>query len=125
MPVPRRLERKVEAECCVCERCAELGRDQRPLPTMLQLRYFVEVAAHGSFAAVAHHLDLHPSTVRKALDHLEVVLGQRLLERSPRAVTFTPQGQLLLPLATTVISLAVTMSGFSTQVCEEPSGSAA
>lgn len=45
MPLVRLEHVREPLERQVCDACAELGRDQRPLPSMTGLRYFVEVVA--------------------------------------------------------------------------------
>lgn len=113
MPVLRRLEPGPESsmpEQRICERCTDLGLDAGRLPSMAQLCYFLHVVASGSFAATARELDVEPSSVRRSIDALEEVVGQRLLDRSPGAgVRLTAAGRLVESIAGSVIRLAFEM----------------
>lgn len=64
-----------------------------------QLRHFLAVVEAGSFSRAAQALGLSQQALSKSLQALEKSLGVRLLDRSPRATTLTPFGQLLLPFA--------------------------
>ncbi|SDR39467.1 transcriptional regulator, LysR family [Rhizobiales bacterium GAS191] len=60
------------------------------------LRFFVEVAQRGSFAAVARDHGLDPSSVSRAVAILEGELGVRLFQRTTRKMTLTEAGALYL-----------------------------
>jgi LysR family transcriptional regulator for bpeEF and oprC len=60
---------------------------------LLALRVFVRIAEAGSFAKAADSLDLPRSSVSKLLQDLEQHLRIKLVERSTRALTITPEGQ--------------------------------
>lgn len=62
------------------------------MDTLGTLRIFVQAADAGSFTAAGRQLGLSPSAVGKAILRLEEHLGARLLHRSTRAVTLTPEG---------------------------------
>jgi len=68
------------------------------------LRLFIEVADKGSFSAVARNRAIATSTVTLAINHLEQVLGVRLLARSTRKITFTHEGESLLADARRLVS---------------------
>ena len=57
------------------------------------IRVFVRIAEAGSFAKAADTLDLPRSSVSKLLQDLEQHLGVKLVERSTRALTITPEGE--------------------------------
>ncbi|MDZ7644604.1 MAG: LysR family transcriptional regulator [Woeseiaceae bacterium] len=59
------------------------------------LRTFVVIVQQGGITAAAHKLNLKQPTVSNALRRLETSLGQRLVERGPRAFRVTPQGEAL------------------------------
>lgn len=59
---------------------------------LLAIRAFVRIADAGSLAKAADTLDLPRSSVSKLLQDLEAHLGVRLVERTTRAVTMTPEG---------------------------------
>jgi DNA-binding transcriptional LysR family regulator len=62
------------------------------LDQILALRTFVRIAEAGSLAKAAGSLNLPRSTVSKLLQDLEAHLGTRLVSRSTRATTVTPEG---------------------------------
>lgn len=59
-----------------------------------QLRTFVAVVEHGSFAAAARQLDVAPSAVTRGVAALERALGVLLLHRTPRKLSLTEPGAL-------------------------------
>lgn len=72
--------------------------------TIKQLRAFIAVARHLSFAQACEHLHLSQPALSLAIKALEEDLGGRLLIRSTRQVTLTPEGQTLLPLALQLVA---------------------
>jgi len=69
-----------------------------------QLRYFVSIAELGSVSAAAHRLGVAQPSLSQHVKHLEEELGVDLLVRSPRGVSLTESGQILLAHATTILS---------------------
>ena len=65
-----------------------------------KLRGFHAVASAGGFTAAARKLRLTQPTLSLQVKALERELGMRLLERGPRRVTLTRQGEVLFGLAT-------------------------
>ena len=63
---------------------------------LTQIETFVAVAARGSFTAVAKHEAIAPAVVSRRMDALEGRLGVRLMHRSTRRLTLTPEGQSFL-----------------------------
>lgn len=57
-----------------------------------ELQAFALVAQTGSFGAAGRRLFLSQPAVSRRIARLERVLGVRLLDRSSRRVTLTPQG---------------------------------
>jgi DNA-binding transcriptional LysR family regulator len=57
-----------------------------------QLKTFVGVARHGSFAGAARQLDMDPSLVSRAIGTLERELGVRLVQRTTRRLSLTEAG---------------------------------
>jgi DNA-binding transcriptional LysR family regulator len=60
------------------------------------LNAFVQAAEARSFTVAGHRLGISSSAVGKAVARLEERLGVRLLHRSTRTITLTPEGALFL-----------------------------
>ncbi|WP_409473984.1 LysR family transcriptional regulator [Streptomyces sp. HC307] len=69
-------------------------------------RAFVSVSEHGSFTVGAAAARTAQSVVSRRVAALEQRLGERLLDRSSRAVTLTPFGRDMLPTAKQLVRLA-------------------
>lgn len=59
---------------------------------LLALRMFVRIAEAGSFGKAADQLAVPRSTASKLLQDLEEHLGARLIQRTTRTLTVTPEG---------------------------------
>jgi LysR family transcriptional regulator for bpeEF and oprC len=59
---------------------------------LLALRTFARIAESGTFAKAADQLNLPRSTVSKLIADLEDHLGTKLIQRTTRTVTVTPEG---------------------------------
>jgi DNA-binding transcriptional LysR family regulator len=64
-----------------------------PWDQLLVLRVFVRIVDAGSFAKAADSLDLPRLSVSKLLQDLEHHLHIKLVERSTRGLTITPEGE--------------------------------
>lgn len=71
--------------------------------TLLQLRYFIEVAAEGSISGAADLLYVAQPTMSAAMKDLESRVGRPLLVRSARGVTLTDEGAEFLGYARQVV----------------------
>lgn len=60
---------------------------------IIDLRTFVRVIDHGGFAAASKQLRITPSAVSKVVTRLEDRLGVRLLHRTTRRLSLTPEGE--------------------------------
>ncbi len=69
------------------------------LPPLGSLRAFEAASRRASFKAAAAELFVTPTAISHQIRQLETWLGMRVLVRSPRAVTLTPQGRVLLEAA--------------------------
>ncbi|WP_415844747.1 LysR family transcriptional regulator [Stutzerimonas zhaodongensis] len=67
--------------------------------TVKQLRAFLAVANTLSFAQACERLHLSQSALSLTIKALEDGMGGRLFSRTTRAVSLTPEGEALLPLA--------------------------
>ncbi|MFE0733578.1 LysR family transcriptional regulator [Streptomyces sp. NPDC058855] len=71
-----------------------------------RLRYFVTVVEEGSFTRAAARLRLAQPGLSAQIARLERELGQRLLDRTGRAVTPTEVGAAVLPYARAALAAA-------------------
>ncbi len=69
-----------------------------------QLRYFVAIAEQGSLSAAAQRLHVAQPSLSQHVITLETQLGVQLLERSPKGVSLTSSGQVLLSHARQIIT---------------------
>lgn len=69
------------------------------------LRAFVTVADTGSFTAAAQRLLRGQSAVSLQVRRLEDQIGQRLLDRGPRHVALTPEGERVIAKARRLLAL--------------------
>ena len=60
-------------------------------PTLKQLHYLVSLHEHGHFGRAAEACYVSQSTLSAGLRDLEALLGVTLVERTKRAVRFTPR----------------------------------
>ena len=82
-----------------------MSRGSRSI-TLLQLHYFIEVAAEGSITAAADLLYVSQPTMSAAMKDLETRVGRALLFRSARGVTLTVDGAEFLGYARQVVEQA-------------------
>jgi DNA-binding transcriptional LysR family regulator len=68
------------------------------------LEFFVLLARHGNLSAVARMLDLTPPAATKRLAQLEARLGVRLVNRTTRSISLTPEGETYLHYATRILA---------------------
>ncbi len=76
-----------------------MSQQPRRVNRLASLEYAVEVARRGSFSAAARAQGVTQPTVSSAVAELEERLGVTLFVRTTRAVTLTPGGERILPLA--------------------------
>ena len=69
------------------------------LPTLKQLQYLVALHEHGHFGRAAESCFVSQSTLSAGLRDLETLLGVVLVERTKRAVRFTPLGNAVVAKA--------------------------
>jgi DNA-binding transcriptional LysR family regulator len=67
-----------------------------PMQSLRGILNFVRVAELGSFAAAARELGISAVAVSQNISRLEAALNVRLLARSTRALSLTPEGQAFL-----------------------------
>jgi len=75
------------------------------LDNLEELRVLVETARGGTLTAASKVLDITPAAASAMLKRLEMRLGQRLFERTTRALRLTPAGETLLESASRALEL--------------------
>lgn len=68
------------------------------------LEFFILLARHGNLSAAARELDLTPPAATKRLAQLEEHLGVRLVNRTTRTSSLTPEGETYLHYATRILA---------------------
>jgi DNA-binding transcriptional LysR family regulator len=86
------------------------------------IRIFLAVVQHASFTAAAKRLGLPKGTVSYKISELEGELGLRLLNRTTRAVTTTPEGKELAEQCAPSLEHILEASAWIAQASKAPSG---
>lgn len=71
---------------------------RRQMPPLNALRAFEAAARHLSFKEAAEELHVTPAAVSHQIRNLEELVGMKLFERSPRAITLTAAGERFFPV---------------------------
>src|SRR5258708_21989987 len=79
---------------------------------LLALRVFARIADSGTFIRAAESLKLPPSTATKLIKELESHLGVKLLHRTTRKVSVTPEGAAYYERTVRVLGDVDDMDGF-------------
>ena len=79
-------------------------------PTLKQLQYLVALHQHGHFGHAAEATFVSQSTLSAGLRDLETLLGVVLVERTKRAVRFTPLGNAVVAKAHRILREAEELS---------------
>jgi DNA-binding transcriptional LysR family regulator len=69
-----------------------------------EMAAFVRTATRGGFSAAARDLSLTPSGVSKLVTRLEARLGVRLLKRTTRSLSLTPEGAIYFERAKRIVA---------------------
>lgn len=69
-----------------------LGLVGSPRVTGTQMRAFIAIARHGSYASASTELKISSASLHRAVADLSVALGQRLYDRRGRSIVLTPTG---------------------------------
>jgi DNA-binding transcriptional LysR family regulator len=93
---PRQTSHPRAQDHCISS-TAGLGARRDPVDCarmdIRDLKIFVEVVRHGSFAAAARQLDMAPSMVTRSIAALEEEVGVRLMQRTTRKLSLTQAGE--------------------------------
>jgi len=74
------------------------------MDSAVDLEVFILVAEEASFSAAGRRLKLAPSSVARIIDRIEARLGIRLLLRTTRSLTLTPEGATYLSSARRILA---------------------
>lgn len=83
------------------------------MPPLYGIAAFIQVADSGVFNEAARRLELLPSATSKAVSRLEEELGVKLLHRTTRSVSLTPEGERYLEGAKRVVADMTALSSIS------------
>jgi DNA-binding transcriptional LysR family regulator len=86
------------------------------------LSLFTLVARHRNLAAAARELGVTPPAVSKRLAQLEKRLGIRLMNRTTRRLTLTPEGELYLSSGSRILDELRELEQLVTRGLAEPTG---
>lgn len=86
------------------------------------LSLFTLVARHRNLAAAARDLGVTPPSISKRLAQLERRLGVRLLNRTTRRVSLTPEGELYLADGSRILDELAELEQLVTKSRGEPTG---
>lgn len=89
---------------------------------LLALRMFVRIAEAGTFGRAADQLSLPRSTASKLIQDLEQHLGAKLIHRTTRSITVTPEGAQYYERARRLIADLEEMDAAARQTRAQPRG---
>lgn len=78
---------------------------------LLYLKYAVEIAACGSLNKAAEKLYIGQPNLSRTIKELEASLGVTIFERSPKGMIVTPDGEIFLHYAKTILSEVESLEG--------------
>jgi len=85
------------------------------------LEYFAVIAQHGHLGRAAEALRLSQPALSKSLRRLELVLGVKLVERTPKGVNLTAEGSVLM---LRLRDLRLSLQGVAREIAEVSEGRA-
>ena len=89
---------------------------------VLALRAFLRISESGAFGRAANQLNLPRSTVSKLIQDLENHLGVRLVQRTTRSVSVTPEGAAYYERAVRLLAELEEMDAAASQTRARPKG---
>lgn len=92
------------------------------VPPLSGIAAFIQVAETGAFNEAARRLDLSPSATSKAVSRLEEDLGVKLLRRTTRSVSLTPEGERYLEGAKRIVADMAALGEEVSNTLADPSG---
>ena len=92
------------------------------MPPLSAVAAFIQVAETGAFNEAARRLDLSPSATSKSVSRLEEDLGVKLLHRTTRSVSLTPEGERYLEGAKRIVADMAALGEEVSNTLADPSG---
>ncbi|QBF31812.1 LysR family transcriptional regulator [Thalassococcus sp. S3] len=92
------------------------------MPSLISIEAFISVAETGAFKDGARRLNLTPSAASKAVTRLEETLGVKLIHRTTRSVSLTPEGERYLEGAKRLIADALALGAEVSDTASDPVG---
>ena len=92
------------------------------MPPLSGIAAFIQVAESGAFNEAARRLELSPSATSKAVSRLEEELGVKLLHRTTRSVSLTPEGERYLEGAKRIVADMTALGAEVSDSLASPSG---
>lgn len=89
---------------------------------VLALRVFVRIAESGSFSKAADSMNMPRPTVTKLVQDLERHLGTKLLQRTTRRVSVTPEGTAYYERANRLLGDLAEMDDLASRARAQPTG---
>lgn len=77
-----------------CDQCNKSLAEREAVDRLQSMQIFTRVVEMHSFTKAADSLSLPPSSITRAVKELETFLGVRLLQRTTRHISLTPDGTL-------------------------------
>ena len=93
-----------------------------PVSAPSEMSFFSTLMACGSFSGAAIELGITTPAVSKRLTNLEARLGVRLLNRTSRRISLTPEGELFLERARLILVEIDDLERLLTQSTDAPKG---
>lgn len=91
--------------------CGTILRKAGELVNLLHMKYAVEVAKTGSISKAAQNLYVGQPNLSRAIKELEVNLGVTVFERSAKGMVPTPDGEVFIHYAKSILKQVDTVEG--------------
>lgn len=92
------------------------------IPPLSSITAFIQVAETSAFNEASRRLNLSPSATSKAVSRLEELLGVKLLHRTTRSVSLTPEGERYFETSKRLLSEMTALSEEVSNTPTDPSG---
>jgi len=87
-----------------------------------QLKYFIELARNRSFSRAAEHVNISQPALSLQIQKLEEEFEYRLIDRTKKPLSLTPEGDLFFEKALKIVQLVEDLSQLSSDIEEQMEG---